>query len=89
MGKRAKTDPIDAAVIAHFIEATKPKVRPLPDEATRQLGDFVSRRSQIVAMIVAEQQRKKHRPTKRMLASVERLLAALQRELSDLDGQIR
>ncbi|HXZ16695.1 MAG TPA: transposase, partial [Roseiarcus sp.] len=37
----------------------------------------------------AEQQRKKHRPNKRMLASIERLLAALQRELSDLDGQIR
>ena len=89
LGKRAKTDPIDAAVIAHFIEATKPQVRPLPDEATRQLSDLVSRRSQILAMIVAEQQRKKHRPNTRMLASIERLLAALQRELSDLDGQIR
>jgi transposase len=89
LGKRAKTDPIDAAVIAHFIEATKPKPRALPDEATRQLGDLVSRRSQILAMIVAEQQRKKHRPNPRMLASIERLLAALQRELSDLDGQIR
>ena len=89
LGKRAKTDPIDAAVIAHFIEATKPQVRPLPDEATRQLNDLVSRRSQIQAMIVAEQQRKKHRPNERMLASIERLLAALQRELSDLDGQIR
>jgi len=89
LGKRAKTDPIDADVIAHFIEATKPKVRPLPDEATRQLSNLVGRRSQIVAMIVAEQQRKKHRPDKRMLASIERLLAALQRELSELDGQIR
>jgi transposase len=89
LGKRAKTDPIDAAVIAHFIEATKPQVRPLPDEATRQLSDLVGRRSQIQAMITAEQQRKKHRPNKRMLASIERLLAALQRELSDLDGQIR
>jgi transposase len=89
LGKRAKTDPIDAAVIAHFIEAAKPQVRPLPDEATRQLGDLVGRRSQILAMIVAEQQRKKHRPNPRMLASLERLLAALQRELSDLDGQIR
>ena len=38
LGKRAKTDPIDAAVIAHFIEATKPKPRALPDEATRQLA---------------------------------------------------
>ena len=89
LGKRAKTDPIDAAVIAHFIEATKPEIRPLPDEATRQLSDLVGRRGQIVAMIVAEQQRKKHRPNKRMLASIERLLAALQKELSDLDGQIR
>jgi len=89
LGKRAKTDPIDAAVIAHFIEATKPQVRPLPDEATRGLSDLVGRRSQILAMIVAEEQRKKHRPSKRMLASIARLLAALQRELSDLDGQIR
>jgi transposase len=89
LGKRAKTDPIDAAVIAHFVEATKPDVRPLPDEATRQLSDLVTRRSQILAMIVAEQQRKSHRPNKRMLASIERLLAALQKELSDLDGQIR
>lgn len=89
LGKRAKTDPIDAAIIAHFVEATKPDVRPLPDEATRQLSGLVTRRSQIPAMIVAEQQRKKHQPNKRMLASIERLLAALQRELSDLDGQIR
>jgi transposase len=89
LGKRAKTDPIDAAVIAHFVEATKPDVRSLPDEATRQLSDLVTRRSQILAMIVAEQQRKTHRPNERMLASIERLLAALQKELSDLDGQIR
>jgi transposase len=39
LGKRAKTDPIDAAVIAHFVEATKPAVRPLPDEATQLLAD--------------------------------------------------
>jgi transposase len=32
LGKRAKTDPIDAMVIAHFAEATKPKILPLPDE---------------------------------------------------------
>ena len=32
LGKRAKTDPIDAAVIARFAEATRPQVRPLPDE---------------------------------------------------------
>ena len=61
LGQRAKTDPIDAAVIAHFAEATKPEVRPLPDEATRLLADLVARRRQIVEMIVAERQREKRR----------------------------
>ena len=89
LGKRAKTDVIDAKVIAHFIEATKPAVRTLPDEATRQLGDLVGRRSQIIAMIGAEQQRKKRCPNKRLLASIERLQVALQKELSDIDGQVR
>ena len=44
LGKRAKTDPIDAAVIAHFAEATKPDIRPLKDEAPRLLADLVARR---------------------------------------------
>ena len=44
LGQRAKTDPIDAAVIAHFAEATNPEPRPLPDAATRLLADLVARR---------------------------------------------
>ena len=42
LGKRAKTDPIDAAVIARFVEATQPEVRVLPDEATQLLADLVA-----------------------------------------------
>ena len=57
LGKRAKTDPIDAAVIAHFVEATKAQPRPLPDETTRLLADLVTRRRQIVDMMAAEGQR--------------------------------
>ena len=57
LGKRAKTDLIDAAVIAHFAEATKPKLRQMPDEVTRLLADLVARRRQIVEMIAAEAQR--------------------------------
>jgi transposase len=57
LGKRAKTDPIDAAVIAHFVEATKAEPRPLPDEMTRMLADLVGRRRQIVEMMAAEGQR--------------------------------
>ena len=57
VGKRAKTDPIDAAVIARFAEATGLQPRPLPDEATRLLADLVARRRQIVEMMAAEGQR--------------------------------
>jgi transposase len=88
LGRRAKTDPIDAGVIAHFVEATKPAIRPLPDEETRLLADLVARRRQIVAMIVAERQRQKRLPNKRLQKSIARLLAALQKELSSLESDI-
>jgi len=88
LGKRAKTDPIDAAVIAHFAEATRPQVRPLPDEDTRLLADLVARRRQIVAMMVAERQRQKRLAGKRLQKSIARLLAALQKELSALESDI-
>jgi transposase len=57
LGKRAKTDPIDAMVIAHFAEATKPQMRALPDAMTQLLAGLVARRRQIVEMIGAENQR--------------------------------
>jgi transposase len=87
IGRRAKTDPIDAAVIAHFAEATKPDVRPLPDAATQALADLVTRRRQIIAMIVAEGQREK-RASLRARKSIVRLLKTLRAELSDLDAEI-
>jgi transposase len=88
LGKRAKTDPIDAAVIAHFVEAAKPDIRPMPDEKTRLLADLVARRAQIVQMIVAERQRQKRLTEKRLQKSIARLLAALQKELSSLETDI-
>jgi transposase len=88
LGRRAKTDPIDAGVIAHFVEATKPAIRPLPDQETRLLADLVARRRQIVAMIGAERQRQKRLPAKRLQKSIARLLAALQKELSSLESDI-
>ena len=59
LGQRAKTDPIDALMVARFVEATKPDVRPLADEATQLLGDLVARRRQIIEMIVAERNRER------------------------------
>lgn len=56
-GILAKTDNIDAKVLASFAEVIKPPLRSLPDEATRTLGDLVTRRRQIVEMITAESNR--------------------------------
>jgi transposase len=93
LGKRAKTDPIDAAVIAAFAAAVRPELRPLPDAATRALADLVTRRRQIVQMIVAEQNRLRAAGGRQALKSIRRLLAALKRELeaidADLDSHIR
>ena len=92
IGQRAKTDPIDAGVIAHFAEATKPAIRPFPDAETQELADLVQRRRQIIEMIGAESQRQKRAPA-RMKKSIARLLRALQRELTsvddDIDGAVR
>lgn len=87
IGQRAKTDPIDARLIAHFAEATRPEVRPLPDAETRLLADLVQRRRQIVEMIGAESQRLKRAPA-RLRKSINRLLKALQKELTSVDGDI-
>lgn len=87
LGKRAKTDPIDAAVIARFVAATDPEVRPLPDAETQALADLVARRRQIIQMIVAEKQREKRAP-RRTRRSIARLLKALEKELSSLDQDI-
>jgi transposase len=93
LGKRAKTDPIDAAVIAAFVAATKPQLRPLPDAETEALAELVARRRQIVQMIVAEENRARSVTAKQARKSIQRLLVALRRELAsldaDMDGHIR
>lgn len=92
IGQRAKTDQIDAALIAHFAEAVKPAVRALPDAETQLLADLVQRRRQIIEMIGAESQRLKRAPD-RLKKSIQRLLKALEKELTavdtDIDGAIR
>ncbi len=88
LGRRAKTDPIDAGMIARFVEATKPDLRELPDEATQRLADLVARRRQIIEMIVAERNREKRVAVMRIRNSLARLIAALEKELSEIDAEI-
>jgi transposase len=88
IGKRAKTDPIDAQVIAHFAEAVKPECRPVPDEQAQMLSDLVARRRQIIEMIVAEKQREKRATNRRLCKSIARLIAVLEKEISSVDNEI-
>ena len=88
LGQRAKTDPIDAFVIARFVEATKPAIRPLPDEATQLLSDLVTRRRQIIQMIVAERQREKRVANRHVRKSLARLIKALEKEINAVDEEI-
>lgn len=88
-GQRAKTDRIDAAVIARYTAVLKPELRPLPDEATQRLADLVARRRQIIAMMTAERQRRQRLREPRLLRSIDRLMEALQRELSEIETGIR
>jgi transposase len=88
VGKRAKTDPIDAAVIARFAEAVKPEPRELPDQAGRMLAELVSRRLQLIEMLVAERQREKRATAARVRKSLARHIAALEKELPVIDTDI-
>lgn len=96
VGKRAKSDPIDAAVsdpidaavIARFAEAVKPEPRQLLDEAARLLAELVGRRTQIVEMRVAEGQRQQRVTAARVRKSIARHIAVLEKELVAVDRDI-
>jgi transposase len=56
-GRLAKTDALDAQVIAHFAEAVQPTPRPLPDDQAQRLAALLTRRRQLVEMLTAERNR--------------------------------
>jgi transposase len=57
LGRLAKTDAIDAAVLALFAERVRPAIRPLPDEAQQALVALITRRRQLLEMLTAERNR--------------------------------
>jgi transposase len=57
VGQLAKTDALDAQVLAHFAEVVRPTPRPLPDVETQELAALVTRRRQLIEMLTAEKNR--------------------------------
>jgi len=87
-GKLAKTDRLDAAAIAHFAEAIRPPARPIAEPEAEALGELVARRRQVIEMIVAEGNRGRRASQRRIIGAIERHVALLQSELSELDRDI-
>ena len=88
-GKLAKTDTLDAAVLAHFGEAVRPPVRPLRDSETQLLNSLLARRHQLITMLVAEKNRLNSATTVAVRPSIETHIQWLERELDDLDRDLR
>jgi len=83
-GRLAKTDVLDAQVLAHFAEAVRPEVRPLPDSETQELHSLTARRTQVVEMLVAEKNRL-GRAGRAVAPRIRAHIQWLEQELEDLD----
>jgi transposase len=86
-GRLAKTDTLDAQVLAHFAEAVHPEPRPLSDEATQQLAALLERRAQVVGMLTAEKNRRQQAVT-RVRPLIEAHIAWLEAALDELNHEL-
>lgn len=89
LGKLAKTDKIDAAVIARFAALIKPPVGGTDSEMTRKLKALVARRRQLVTMHTAESNRLEHATDTETRQSIEVMSCTLTEQLEKLDEQIK
>lgn len=87
-GRLAKTDTIDADVLAHFGEAVKPEIRAIPDETHRELEALVTRRRQLVEMRAAETKRKQTAPAV-VHPSIDAVIELLTRQIDDIDDDLQ
>ena len=87
-GTLAKTDSLDAAVLAHFADAVRPPVRPLKDEETQVLNSLLARRNQVMTMLVSEKNRL-GTAISAVRPRIEAHIAWLEQELSDSGQDLR
>ena len=87
-GRLAKTDALDAQVLAHFAQAVRPPVRPLRDADTQELISLTTRRNQVMTMLVGE--RNCLGPAiPAVRPRIQAHIALLEQELADLDIGLR
>ena len=86
VGRLAKTDALDAEIIALFAERIRPQARPLPDDASRALAELLARRRQLLDMLTAEGNRQRQARDPRLRRRIDEHCAWLRKELAALDG---
>jgi len=86
-GLLAKTDTLDARIIARFAHAIKPEIRPLKDESCQHLAALLARRRQLTEMLVAEKNRL-HSATKPVRAGIEAHITWLMQQIEAIDQEI-
>jgi len=88
-GQFAKTDRLDARVIAHFGAAIKPPVRVLKSKEEQELEALRGRREQLVDMLADEKNRRASAPTAKIREAIEKHIGWLEKGLADLDKQLK
>lgn len=88
-GQRAKTDRLDARVLAHFGRALEPAPRALPDAATQDFADQLARRCQLVEMLATEKMRLKQSPNKTVRKDLKAHIEWLQKRLRATEDRLR
>jgi transposase len=88
LGRRAKTDRIDAQVLALFGARVRPQPRPLPDEATQELEALLTRRRQLLEMLHAERQRRTVARGRVVRRSLDAHIRWLERQAIDTDAEL-
>jgi transposase len=89
LGRLAKTDALDAEVLALFGERVRPPVRPLRDAETQALGALLQRRRQLLDMLVAERQRYVQARAAKVLQSLEAHIRWLEAQVRDVEHDLQ
>lgn len=88
LGRLAKTDRLDATVLARFAADICPEIRPIPGEDERRLMELNTRRQQLIQMHNAEHSRQEHAQTSEVKKSLEAILAALGQQIVEVEEQL-
>jgi transposase len=87
-GKLAKTDELDAAVLAHFAEAVRPEPRPMPDELTLEIQALIVRRRQLIDMRTAETNRLETCRVVPVRRNIQKMINMLNKQIEKVDDDI-